>query len=182
VKQLEQAGYAPTDVKRILITHAHPDHVGGLDELARITGAEVTAHEIEAPVVAGEAPMLRPGGVERAPTSATPVNRTVKDGEVLEEFEGGMQMVFVPGHAPGQVAYWWPSRGIIFSGDVMMHMPWGLTLPLAMATVDMEEAKRSIRRVATLNPKVICPGHGTPITQNAARQARQFAVKLGMLD
>ena len=51
LSQIAAAGHKPTDVKRILITHAHPDHVGGLHKLVEATGAEVWASEAEAQVI-----------------------------------------------------------------------------------------------------------------------------------
>ena len=61
-------------------------------------------------------------------------------------------------------------------GDTMMHVA-GLRLPLAMATPDMDEARRSIQKVAQLDAEIACFGHGQPLTQNAAAQIRAFADK-----
>jgi glyoxylase-like metal-dependent hydrolase (beta-lactamase superfamily II) len=52
--QLEKAGHKAGDVKQILITHAHPDHVGSLKQLKAAMGAVVVASELEKPVIEGE--------------------------------------------------------------------------------------------------------------------------------
>jgi metallo-beta-lactamase class B len=55
-KQLAANGFSPTDVKRILITHAHSDHVYGLPALQSASGAEVICSSIEKPIVEGKSP------------------------------------------------------------------------------------------------------------------------------
>lgn len=179
-RQLKQAGYDPADVQRILVTHAHTDHVGGLENLVRITGAEVIAHEIEKPYIEGRADILRPGGATQKPSWAVPVDRTVADGEIIEEIEGGLQVLHTPGHAPGHAAYLWPRREVLFCGDVMMNVAGRLMVPFPAFTPDMDENKRSILKLAELNAHVICPGHGWPMTKNPARDVRRFARRLGL--
>jgi glyoxylase-like metal-dependent hydrolase (beta-lactamase superfamily II) len=104
------------------------------------------------------------------------VDQTVGESDVIPAL-GGLQVIAVPGHSPGQIAFWQPQRKILFTGDTMMHVL-GLRLPLVMATVDMAEAKRSIKKVAELNAEIACFGHGEPLTQNTAAQIHAFAARL----
>jgi len=50
-----------------------------------------------------------------------------------------------------------------------------MTLPWAMLTVDMEQNKESVKKLATLTPKILCFGHGEPIIENATQKLRDFA-------
>lgn len=184
LRQLRAAGHKPSDVKRILITHAHPDHVGGLPALRAATGAQVIASAGERPVIEGQIPIPRPapeqfsglGRVVRVPNTTlppTPVDRVVAEGEILKEVMGGLEVLATPGHAPGHIAFWQPQARLVFCGDVLMHFQ-GLRLPLAIATVDMAENKRSIRTLAALKPQMICFGHGVPLRRHATATLQAF--------
>jgi glyoxylase-like metal-dependent hydrolase (beta-lactamase superfamily II) len=157
--QLQANGHQPAEVKRILITHAHPDHVGGLSQLQAATGAQVLAH------------------VRERPALNIPVQCEVLGGEILPEVLGGLQVIFTPGHTVGHVCFWQPDRRLLFCGDVVMRL-FGLGLPLPFVTVDMAENKRSIKQLVDREPDVVCFGHGQPLVHDAASQLRAFAAKL----
>jgi len=143
----------------------------------------VIASELEKPVIEGKMPIpRRPSGLRPPNTTLkpTPVDRVVKDGDVLSEVMGGLRVVFTPGHAPGHLAFWQPTRRILFCGDVIIHAG-GLRLPMALATVDMAEDKRSIKRLAELDASIVCFGHGGPLTRQAAQAIRDFARRVGAL-
>lgn len=186
LRQIENLGRNPTEVKRILLTHAHFDHHGNLPYLKQATGAQLFASALEKPTIEGKQSVPRPDPAKltglwkviRIPESSLPpvkVDRVVEDGDILETM-GGLQAIFTPGHAPGHMAYWQPEKRVLFCGDVIMHMT-GLTLPFAMATIDMRQNKRSIQRIAQLNPETVCFGHGSPLTQNAPHALQTFAQK-----
>lgn len=185
IRQLRAAGYQPAAVRRVLLTHAHVDHASGLRELYERTGAEIIVPAGEREFVEGRrAPLKAPDAaqttLERRVFSApvpflrvAPVHRTVSDGDVLPDVMGGLRAVGTPGHTPDHMAYWHPGRRILFCGDVMMRMP-GLSLPFNAFTVDMEQNKRSVARVAELGVDLLCLGHGPPLA-NAAPAISRFA-------
>ena len=110
----------------------------------------------------------------------TPVDRIVGEGDKLPEVMGGLEVLATPGHTYGHLTFWQPEQRIAFCGDVIMRM-FGLTLPFAAFTVDMEENKRSIRRLAELDAKMICFGHGKPLMTQTAQTIRAFARKVGAM-
>lgn len=185
--QIRAMGRQPSDVKRILITHAHPDHIGSLPELKAATGAQVIASAVERPVIEGQIPIprvtpekavgiarlgLRPPSTTVKPT---PVDRVVGDGDILTEVLGGLQVIATPGHAPGHIAFWQPEKRLIFLGDVLMRFGNWIRLPISSLTCDMEEDIRSLKKVADLNPAIVCFGHGVPLTENAAQVLHRLA-------
>jgi glyoxylase-like metal-dependent hydrolase (beta-lactamase superfamily II) len=182
LKQLKAAGYEPSDLKRIVITHAHPDHVGGVPDLIRATGAELIVPEGERATVNGEIPIPRaPGGLTPPETilKDMQVDRTLAPDEMLDEVAGGLQAIFTPGHSPGHMSFWHPGKQVLITGDVIFNIPRRMRLPFRMLTVDMAENIRSIGKLVPLDPQVLCFGHGKPILEHASPTLRRFAESVG---
>ncbi|GAB4574555.1 MAG: hypothetical protein Kow0077_21720 [Anaerolineae bacterium] len=160
LRQITAAGFAPEAIQRILITHGHPDHIGGLNALRAATGAEVR------------------GSTTDANTFNYNVTHALTEGDVIDEVMGGLHVLYTPGHSHGHVSFWQPERRVLFCGDVMMHFVRRLTQPFAPFSVDMAENRRSIRRVVALDPAVVCFGHGPPLTAGAGEKLGRFLARL----
>src|SRR5215212_8002961 len=100
------------DVKAILLTHTHFDHVGAVAPVARATGAEVWCPELEVPVLADIMRYVPWAGF--GPYESYDAEHTVAGGEQLELAGMELEVLFTPGHSPGHVTYAVP--GAIFSG------------------------------------------------------------------
>jgi hydroxyacylglutathione hydrolase len=160
----------PYEVRGILVTHCHWDHLGGIAALAEATGAPVYMPEQEAPVL--ENPQSFYPGQPIRPYS--PEVRLRGD-ETFELAGMSFETLSVPGHSPAHVAY--ATDGALFSGDVLFAGSVGRTdLPFA----DWETLVDSIRMLFDRLPPetVVYPGHGPPTTLGAERDSNPFLAEL----
>jgi glyoxylase-like metal-dependent hydrolase (beta-lactamase superfamily II) len=177
---LEHIGAGPRDVTRIIATHAHNDHIGGLARMRGRTGATVAIHERDAAYVReGKGPVVDRttlGGrlVRRAPKSApTEVDEELYDGQVLE-FGGGVRVIHTPGHTPGHVALLHEPTGILITGDSIWNMFGRRTWPLKLRCTDIAMTKQTAHVLGELDYKLAAFTHGPEIRDDAREAVRGF--------
>ena len=170
-------------VRRILLTHAHVDHVGSLDALhTHYPDAEVVISARDARFLAGDMSLdahepqvkLR-GGFPDVKTQPT---RLLEDGDTV----GSLQAVASPGHTPGHMAFWDTRDGTLIAGDAFQTQG-GLAVagqlrvlfPLpALATWHAPTALASARTLTALNPRRLVVGHG-PVLEGPAEAMRRVS-------
>jgi glyoxylase-like metal-dependent hydrolase (beta-lactamase superfamily II) len=187
VKQIEEGGYALSDVRAIVMTHAHSDHTGCVAELARRSGAQVLAHRDEVPYLERTASLpykafaqrLLFGLTERLIFRFEPskVDRPLQDGDVVQAL-GGLRVIHVPGHTPGSIALYQPERQILFCGDIFFHdnPKRGLQVSSRIVSVDVVQARESARKLATLPVEALCVSHGELILEGAQEKMQASLV------
>jgi len=157
----------------ILLTHSHYDHLGALADLAEGTGAPVWLPEAEREVF--ERPNDFYGGLGVSLRGYAGDATLLSGGEMVDAAGLSFQVVSVPGHSPGHLAYY--ADGCLFSGDVLFEGSVGRTdLPFG----DWDTLLDSIRRLAEAYPPEtrVFPGHGPTTTLGAELERNPFLAEL----
>jgi glyoxylase-like metal-dependent hydrolase (beta-lactamase superfamily II) len=168
-------------LKHLIFTHGHPDHIGSAAAIVRETGARTYMHPLDIPVAESGGPFLpmkpSPGlmGVfcklffhpeERLEPVA--IDQALTDGELLP-IAGGFEVINTPGHCAGQVALLWRPGRMLFAGDVCTNVI-GLGDPVGFES--LEEGRASQRKLASLSFDAAGFGHGRPIARDASTRFR----------
>lgn len=171
--EIKRIGRRLEDLKRIILTHCHRSHVGGLATLKRLTGVPVYAHEWEADLIAGNRPpqpvrlrAMRPFrtfplvvglalGFDKHPPC--PVDHYLQDGEQV----GPLVVVRTPGHTPGHLSFFWPERKLMITGDIVASWP-TLDPGWPAFILNLVQHRDSVRRMCGFRPSILAVGHGDP--------------------
>jgi hydroxyacylglutathione hydrolase len=174
------------ELSLLALTHVHPDHQGVAKDVCEARGIPLACHADDVDAMEG-----RRAVQEAAPTN--PYNRIIKRiwqgppyevGRVLNEGDevAGFRVVHAPGHARGEVIFFRESDRVAICGDVIRNMSYAtgrpmLAEPPVIFTYDPAENRRSIRKLADLEPSLILPGHGPAVTEMA--KFKRFVATLG---
>ena len=185
--ELRFEGRAP---EGIILTHAHFDHAGNAEELARDWNVPIYVHEREMPYVTGESNYApadpTPGGAICFLSRFFPTGgydfaervdvRELKDESGRGEVPGlpGWQWIHSPGHSAGHISLWRDYDKLLVAGDAlatmnldswqaMMNRRRELARPATPFTPDWPAAQESVKTLADLEPRTIAAGHGLPL-------------------
>jgi glyoxylase-like metal-dependent hydrolase (beta-lactamase superfamily II) len=180
---LKTLGRHPEDLRHLVFTHAHPDHLGCAAAIVKRTGARTWMHTTDVPIAESGGPFRpmrpSPGLVQRIgfrlffhaeePVAPVRIDHQMQDGDMIP-VAGGLQVVHTPGHSAGHVALLWKSGGLLIVGDAGSNVL-GISDPLGFE--DREQGRRSQQQLASLDFQAVAFGHGRAISQDARRRVRR---------
>lgn len=163
------------EISMVALTHVHPDHQGCAKAVCEARGVPLACHADDVDAMEGRRPVAattNPGAKAFARMWEGPphkVDRVLHEGDEV----AGFRVVHAPGHAPGEVIFFRDSDRVAICGDVVRNITYvalrtKLAEPPDELTPDPVENRRSIRKLADLNPSLILPGHGPAVTDIGA--------------
>jgi hydroxyacylglutathione hydrolase len=160
------------DIKMLVLTHGHIDHVGALKAVKEATDAEMAIHADDAKSLRGLRGVLQsiivPGLFYPLPP---PPERLLRDGDSLDGGGLHFEVLHTPGHTPGGICLL--GEGVVFSGDTLFNYGIGRTDLPGGSYHRLVESIRS-RLLALPDNTVVYPGHGPETTIGAERAGNPF--------
>lgn len=199
LKAIAGLGRVPSDVKLILLTHRHWDHIGSSAALKKETSGMLVSHGFEKPYVAGTLVVITPrawslyGRIARRvlalASSTKKLFRLVKyhpvlvdeasdEESVLETAGLDGSIVWTPGHTKGSISLFLNKSKVAIIGDLLMNKRGKLREPMFMENTS--QTMSSVQRILDLHPVILCPGHGKPLPPSTVRIKERKAKPMKM--
>lgn len=176
IAYINSLGKSVSDIKYILLTHAHIDHFGGAYYMQRLSGAHLAIHEKGIQYIDGASglmlpkqgnvkgikPALMAGMIKLMIAFARPKfvkpDMVLKEGMFPEQMRVKAKILETPGHTPDSISIYLPDSNTVIVGDLLRGVPEGLRVPIFYD--DYISLLSSIKKVKDLNPDLVCVSHG----------------------
>jgi glyoxylase-like metal-dependent hydrolase (beta-lactamase superfamily II) len=179
---IREIGRSPDQLKHLIFTHGHPDHIGSAAAIVKETGARTYMHPLDIAMAESGGPFrpltAAPGPLRQvlckvfyrpdARVEPVAINQPLTAGEILP-IAGGIEVIHTPGHCAGQVALLWRSGRMLFAGDACMNIM-GLGDPVGFES--LKDGRASQRKLASVSFDAAGFGHGGPLVRDASTRFR----------
>lgn len=185
---VSKLGRRPSDIKLVLLTHRHMDHIGSAAALKKATSATLASHQFEKPYVAGTLVISTPAAwslygrmmrriygflswtmklLRLVKYKPVRVDESADEESILDSVGLDGELMWTPGHTKGSVSLFLNKSKIAIIGDLLRSKHGKLVEPMFMESIPQTEA--SVQRLLQLGPVTLCPGHGKPLPASAVR-------------
>lgn len=179
---LENLKHNPQDIKTIVITHNHFDHVGSLSKIKEITGAKVAIHPADADYIRGKAKHVGSSFMNAMIKLLQVIYRTkpvepdilLKDGDIIGEYH----VIHTPGHSHGSICLYNPENKVMLVGDNLQYAKGKLQSPGEKLIPEPEKYEESMKKLLNYEIEVILTGHTAPVTSGAKDLLEEFVMNL----
>ena len=179
IQTLENNKLSLSDLKMIILTHCHCDHIGGAAELVRCSGAKLAAHRNDIPFILQQS--LIDGAyhnmmieeqkyMRQLNCVVQQIDYSLEDDDTIDII-GGLQVINVPGHTPGSIALYQADKKIMFFSDVIRNkQEKGLVIGAPEKfNVNTNQVYTDVKKLLCYPIEYALFGHGSPIIKNANR-------------
>ena len=158
----------PAKIEFIILTHCHHDHTAGVPALKAATGAKVLIGEGEVCDLGDD---IATGSYQYGEDPAEfGIDGTLEEGDVINLGEWALSVIRTPGHSPGSISLYEPRAKVLFSGDTLL--PHGNIGKTRRSGEMVRELVRSVERLASLEVRVLYPGHMEPTDEVVGEQIK----------